>query len=468
MTVSTDQFESLIRETTGFDKEYQWPISVEKGVTSMMSKMKIHDRSEFYQALNRSSNILFNFVQQFTINETYFNREPLLFELTSNILIPELLIEKQAKGPLHILSAGCSTGEEPYSLVIAMMERYGSGCKKLFTFSAVDIDIEAIMSAQEGRYSRRAVHMLDARVIDTYFHQLAPGQYRINNFIKNSVTFYQSPLKKISSVFPNHKMDIIFYRNVSIYFDPLTRQKIFHQLADLLNPKGFLLMSPTETFAHDFKRLALIEKEGVFVFHHQKQSVMSDSKPLQKNVNKKPDMSQKQKSDGLSHVIELANRKQYAYALEQLETYSCRDNDDVQACILKACILINLQQFNDARMICKHIFENDMLNEAACLLLGQMDHLENKKKNAQDYFNKALYINPQNWLAHYYLAKIYEEHQQIRLAVNTYQTVIKLLDEGKFNAHGLSFFPLSFSKSDIIFLCKTRLEKLKREASDVF
>ena len=462
MTISTAQFESLIREITGFSKEYQWPISIDSGIASFMKKHHIHSKNELYEKLQSSSDLLLEFTQQFTINETYFYREPLLFDLTTNVLVPELLIQRYVKGSLNILSAGCSTGEEPYSLVIAMMERYGIGSNKLFNFFAVDIDNESIMKAKKGIYLRRSIHMLDDRVIETYFYEQSPDQFTIKNDIINRVNFYQSSLQNISTIFPNQKMDIIFYRNVSIYFDPDTRQSIFYQLSDLLNPEGFLIMSPTETFAHDYKRLALIEKEGVFLFHCQK----SKPSPL---INKRTDhISHLQKQKSLDMVIELAKNKHYAYALDQLNDYIFAYKNDINASILKACILINQQELNEVRMICEEIYENDILNEAACLILGQVDRLEKKMDSARVFFKKVLYINNQNWLAHYYLAKINEENQRIESAIRSYQMVFDLLKKGLYHKHGLIFFPLSFSKSDLMFLCNTRIKKLKKEASNEF
>ena len=461
MPISTDKFKSLITEVTGFDKDYQWPVSVEKVIQSFMKQLNIQCRGELYQKLKSSSDLTLDFIQQFTINETYFNREPLLFELASNVLVPEILIKKQPKCPLNILSAGCSTGEEPYSLVIAMMERYGVGCYKLFNFFAVDIDLESIMIAQKAVYNRRAVHMLDSRLIETYFYQKDSNQFQLKNIIKNSVIFSQNPLQKITKSFPLQKMDIIFYRNVSIYLDPITRKKIFNELADLLNPNGFIVMSPTETFSHDFKRLNLINKEGIFVFYCDTQKQITTDHSFE---TKSENFSHLPQKDSLKQVVELANRKYYAYALEQLDVFIKTQTDHVQANLLKACILINKQELQEARFVCETIYADDALNEAACLLLGLVNRLENKMNNAQEFFSKVLYINTNNWLAHYYLAKIYEEHKQLKLAVNGYQKVIYLLEKGEFHKHGLLFFPMSFSKSDILFLCNSRINELKEEA----
>lgn len=462
MTDSIEKFESLVRDITGFDSEYQWPISIENGIALMMRKLEVSTPSILYQCMKQSPDILFDFIQLFTINETYFNREPLLFELTSNILVPELLIENRSNKALNILSAGCSTGEEPYSLVISMVERYGIGCSKLFNFHAVDIDIETIFSARKACYNKRSVHMLDPRLRDIYFHQIAFEKYQLKNIIKNAVIFYQSPLQNIDDVFPNTKMDIIFYRNVSIYFDPQTRQKVFNTLANILKPNGFLIMSPTETFAHDFERLSLITKENIFVFQNLENSKSSEQKKAQYLFDKKPETHKIPLAESLDQVIDLANGKHYQYALEQLDIYLQQHDDDLQALILKACILTNKQQLLEARIICEAINEKDPFNESACLLLGQIERLDNNMEDAYRHFKQVLYSNPNNWLAHYYLSKIYEEKHKIDHAIHAYQIIIKLLNEGKFYDHGLLFFPFSFSKTDIIFLCNSRLEVLSK------
>ena len=458
MTLSSNNFKALVQQTAGFDTNYHWPMSIEKGIQAMMQQLKLSDPQTLYQKLMQSPDLLYDFIQQFTINESYFNREPMLLETVASNLVPELLIESQHEKHINVLSAGCSTGEEPYSIAIAMIERYGDGCWKMFDFYAIDIDIEAIMTATQGIYNSRSVHMLDQRILQTHFYPINNSHYQLKKDIRNQVNFYRMPLQKVKHFFTVPQMDIIFYRNVSIYFDPQTRQSIFNHLSDILRPGGYLIMSPTETFAHDFKRLALIEKQGFFVFQNKKQSTESlfAHQPIVNESQKKSLLQCK----SLNHVVELASRKRYEFALNQLDEYM-NDNDDLQAHVLKACILINQYQLSQVRAICQEIHQKDRLNEAAFLLLGQVDRLENHLKKAQFNFSQVLNINPQNWLAHYFLAKIYEDFSDRHHAIDAYKAVIKLINIGKFTAHGLLFFPLSFTMSDIMFLCQKRLEMLE-------
>ncbi len=180
-----------------------------------------------------------------TINETYFFRHLRQIEAFRDIIVPELLKKKRS---INVWSAACSTGEEPYTLVIALMEKYGQNIPARILAS--DISNEVLEKAKEGIYGEYSVKELSPELKRKYFDSVGLGKYKIKDFVKNKVIF-----KNINLLDPHlpskvGKMDVIFCRNVLIYFDSSSRQKvvdIFYK--NILNPGGYLILGATESIS---------------------------------------------------------------------------------------------------------------------------------------------------------------------------------------------------------------------------
>jgi chemotaxis protein methyltransferase CheR len=202
-----------------------------------------------------------------TINETYFYREPQHLRLLTEQLCPELLAQRTAAGrPVRILSVGCSTGEEPYSILMALRERYGELAEQLFEINAGDVDREVLDRARAGVYGRFSFRALSQTLQDRYFTPCDANQFQIDARLRQQVQF--QPFNLLAPDYPAQLVgqDVIFFRNVSIYFDAPTRQRVQEQLKTLLVPGGYLFVGIAETLANDFGVLTLRERQGVFLF----------------------------------------------------------------------------------------------------------------------------------------------------------------------------------------------------------
>ncbi|NEX21006.1 hypothetical protein G3480_11900 [Thiorhodococcus mannitoliphagus] len=201
-----------------------------------------------------------------TINETYFYREPQHLDLLTERLCPELLARQQPGRPIRILSVGCSTGEEPYSILMALRERYGELADSLFDLNAGDVDQAALKRAREGVYNPFSFRALSPVLIERYFTPAEGTHRRIDEGIRRQATFQQ--LNLLAPEYPAalRGQDVLFFRNVSIYFDAQTRALVLGRLKSLLNPGGYLIVGISETLANDLGVLALRELDGVFFF----------------------------------------------------------------------------------------------------------------------------------------------------------------------------------------------------------
>ncbi len=204
-----------------------------------------------------------------TINETYFYREPEHLRLLTDHLAPELLHTRPPGRPVRILCVGCSTGEEPYSIRMALRERWGNESDRDFAITGADLDREALATARRGRYRPLAFRALDPKRQARWFTATPEGDWRLADSIRSSVDFLQ--LNLLAATYPDALggQDLIFYRNLSIYFDAPTRQIVMGRLGDLLQPAGYLLVGLAETLANDYGLLTLRDQGGVWYFSKQ-------------------------------------------------------------------------------------------------------------------------------------------------------------------------------------------------------
>lgn len=201
-----------------------------------------------------------------TTNETYFFREDFQLKAFSNEIIPELIEVKKKEGKklLRIWSAGCSTGEEPYTIAMLALD---AGILKDFKVEiyACDISNRVLNVARKGIYSKSSFRATDEKYVRKYFVPEDDGRLRIADEPKKLVTFgYMNLLdsQRMNLIF---SMDVIFCRNVIIYFDVKAKKKVVESFYERLNPGGYLLLGHSES---------LINITNLFELRHLKNDLV--------------------------------------------------------------------------------------------------------------------------------------------------------------------------------------------------
>ena len=158
----------------------------------------------------------------------------------------------------------------------------------------------------------------------------------------------------------------------------------------------------------------------------------------------------------------LAEDKKYEDALQLTERIIGLQASYMNAHMLQAGILLNLQRLDEAEKVCCRGMELDQLSLEGHLLLGLIAKIRGDLTQAKKRFKEALYVRSSCWLAHFYLGEIYRTEGDRQLACREFEIVIKLLEEKGFSDHGLTFFSPSFPVEQVVHLCRHNLADMKR------
>lgn len=189
-----------------------------------------------------------HFINACTVNETYFYREEHQLQcLTANLLAERT---KDMRGDaIRIWSVPCSTGEEPYSIAIWLLENWPEADTYNIEIVGSDIDTNVLESAKAGVFSKRTLMRLSSSLVEKYFEKLDNEQWRILDDLRGSVQFSKVNLVESEETRAFGQFDVIFCRNVLIYFDDASRRAAAENLYENLAPGGFICLGHTESMS---------------------------------------------------------------------------------------------------------------------------------------------------------------------------------------------------------------------------
>ena len=188
-------------------------------------------------------------VNSMTVNETYFFREAYQFDCMVRDMLEEIVRHRKPGSRIRIWSIPSSTGEEPYTIAIYLLERWKRINEYDVEILSSDIDTEVLASAQRGVYSPRSVAQLPKPYLDKYFSKTRDGDYAISRDLVSAVEFSRVNLSEAADTRRFREIDIIFCRNLLIYFDDLSRRVAAETFYDALNPGGFVCLGHSESMS---------------------------------------------------------------------------------------------------------------------------------------------------------------------------------------------------------------------------
>ncbi|MBN2886949.1 MAG: protein-glutamate O-methyltransferase CheR [Chromatiaceae bacterium] len=209
-----------------------------EGFRDYFTKVRFQVSGEELQAL----------INAMTVNETYFMREAYQFDCLVEHLLEDIVEQRTDAGPIRLWSLPSSSGEEPYGIAIHLLERWARLDDWDVQIISSDIDTEILAQARTGLYSARAVHHLSPALLAKYFRRVG-DRYQISETLREVVEFTQANLADPFQMRHYRDFDVIFCRNLLIYFDDLSRKQAAESLYDALRPGGFLCLGHSESMS---------------------------------------------------------------------------------------------------------------------------------------------------------------------------------------------------------------------------
>ena len=223
---------------------------LERRLNRRLEQHQLKSFEEYYHFLRydrKREDEIVVLVDNLTTNETYFFRENAQLNAFSEEVLPELRERNAAKKSLRIWSAGCSTGEEPYTIAILLLES-GDWCRDWqVEIMGSDINQRVLHTARKGVYKKGSHRATPPQMLKKYFTDEGKGDYRINDAVRRLVSFSFVNLLDPFKTSLIRDLDIIFCRNVIIYFDREAKKKVIGTFYGKLREGGYLLLGHSES-----------------------------------------------------------------------------------------------------------------------------------------------------------------------------------------------------------------------------
>lgn len=360
---------------------------------------------------HREIEILASFL---TVGETYFFREKRSFEVLEQHILPALFRarEDNEQRRLRIWSAGCCTGEEPYSIAMILDRLIPNIEAWNITLLATDINPAFLRKAAEGEYNDWSFRSTPDWIRNRYFRHRKNGHYRLDARISKRVTF--NYLNLADDVYPSltnntNAMDVIFCRNVLMYFSAERARTVIEKLRHALVEGGWLIVSPVETSITLFSGFTSVEFAGVTLYRKDTRAEVPHF------VHREPVPVM----DAFAESIPVTSPSPVAISNSATipQTPPSR----------KARDCANQGQLGEAAEWCHQAINADKLNPAHYYLLSAIQQEQGLRDEAARSLMRALYLDPNFVLAHYALGNLRQAQGRGREALRHFDNALALL-----------------------------------------
>ncbi len=435
-------FEQLIAWRTGLhmrqeDKE-KWRAILNPRLVSV----RLSSLEEYYQLLisdtDKSKAEWRELLAILTTGESYFFRDKGQFSLLKNLLLPEIIERRQKDLTLRIWSAGCSTGEEPYSVAILVDELLPQMKEWDILILGTDINEKAIEKAKKGVYGQWSFRMTDPDLRKRHFRNRI-DVWELDEKIRRMVKFRTGNL--MENRFPDrssdiHDMDIILCRNVFIYFNSESVAVVLDKFIETLNEEGYLITGHGELYGQSLGSLRpRMFPESVV---HQKTSLESGVGSLEleekekstaeveklKSYEVEKNKFQASKLPGFSaSTVEESKVQIPKPKIEELPT----PNSELENYFLKAQEYADTGQYDKAAAECKKAIDFDKTAVKPYFLLSHIYEMKGNNEEAKDLLKRIIYLAPDFIAAYLELGSLYERENDAERARKMRTTALELL-----------------------------------------
>ncbi len=454
-----------ITEKTGIGFDEKKQKHLEEMVEGRCQALGVHDMGGYLARLRtpfEGTSEFSTLMDILTIQESFFFRQNAQFHALRHFCLPRLMEKKESSHQkINIWSAGCACGEEAYSIAMVIRDLFPENPEAAFYIRGTDISRQALHKAKEGIYPKRAVRNLASRYLDRYFTE-AQGRYILRGNIKRMVDF--ECLNLSEAPFPFQAMprwDIVFCRNVIIYFTTKHSRKLLKNFFGAMAKGGFLFAGFSETMGYLNEDFMPIRLDKAFVY----QKPFTDLAP--KPFRSLPTKTSKK------HTLPLKGKKPQHFEKKSLKMEktrpALRKQDTLNRPESLSKRLGSARELADkgdtvgAAEVLDSVIKEDPLHTRAYFLLAMIHRDKRNLDQSERYLKRVIYLEPDNPLARLHLADIYKAQAREPDAVREYTNVISLLESRK-NLNG-DLWDDGFTGETILTAARAHLRILEESTS---
>lgn len=429
-----------------------------------------------------------------TIGETHFFRNPEHFAAFSERVIPQWLERRRGSAPLRILSAGCATGEEPYTLAMVVARRWP---ELLPTVEIVgfDLDAKALERARQGEYSRWSLRAIPDGYRKRYF-EAHGDRFLLSPQIRSMVRFEERNLvHENADLLAPRRFDVIFCRNVVIYFRFAVTRDLVQRFSRALAPTGFLFLGHTESLRGVSKDFSVEHTHGTFYYRRlatpaaptvsppslspwragfhstaletvgspRARDLPSHAAGAETAVETGAKGASDTEVPNRGRILELLRLERFEEALPLAEALVREEARDVDSLTLLAVLLTNRGDVERARAACQTILGLDSLHAGAHYLFALCAELEGLGDEAQGHDETAVHLDPTFSMAHLHLGRLALREERLDVAAIHLERAESLLETTE--SSQLLLYGGGFRREALIALCRAQLAGLEPSSS---
>lgn len=371
----------LVEVTAGINGQLLTDSQLMAAVNERMLANRMAAPFAYLTLLRQTPDELQELIEKLVVPETWFFRDKAAYDA----LIAKLSTQKT---PFRLLSFPCSSGEEPYSIAMALFE--AGYTPTHFVIDALDISRKSLKIAEAGVYGKNSFRGRDYFYRDTYFKETSKGEYTIGSMVRKPVRFFQGNLysKNYLDQVNSQHYHAIFCRNCLIYLHPEAQAKVLHDFERLLMPNGLLFVGSAET--------TLSTRYGFKLQHPYKASGMALS-PSKPQEILKLELPPAPKREAIPVVVHEISPQQFQ-GLDE------------------AVLLANEGRFDEAFSCCTEYVTRNETDAEGYFLLGVLEQARDHLTQAEKLFQKAIYLNPTHYDALLYLSVLANQRHDSKQA----------------------------------------------------
>ncbi|MDG6109946.1 methyltransferase domain-containing protein [Dactylosporangium aurantiacum] len=333
------------------------------------------------------SNELAALAEAVTINETYFFRNVEQFNVLAEVVLPERVRARSAERVLRLLSVGCSTGEEAYTLAMVTAERVDPRWDVSIT--GLDVNRGALRVAAAGRYSRWSLRETPAAAQHRWFRTVAEG-VEIDERLRGRVRFLEyNAANDDPLLFAPDTYDVVFCRNLLMYLTPATAAALVARTTRALAPGGYLFLGHTDTLGSRPPALTVQHSHGTFYYQkgvrHQQPPEPRPAQPVRRRVHHQPRQR--------DHVLHLVQEERFGDALAALDGIGTAEADRPDVMLVRGAVLAHLGDTGRAAAVCRRLLDRDALNPDAHHLLAECLEGDGETATALEHHRMAAHLD---------------------------------------------------------------------------